>query len=190
MQILNKDEYDLRKQELFSKIRNGAVFIYPTDTIYGLGANALNHDAVNKIREAKARCERPFSIIAPSKEWILENCEVNERVEEWLEKLPGPYTLILKLKNKGAVESIVNSGMDTLGVRIPDCWSSEIAKELNVPIVTTSANITGKEFMTSLETLDVDVKNKVDFMINEGEIKGKPSTLIDLTKDEVNIKER
>jgi len=48
MQILNKDEYNLKKQEFLIKIKQGAVFIYPTDTIYGLGANALNHDAIKK----------------------------------------------------------------------------------------------------------------------------------------------
>ena len=110
--------------------------------------------------------------------------------EEWLEKLPGPYTLILKLKNPEAVEHIVNKGMATIGVRIPDHWTTDIAKELNLPIVTTSANLAGKAFMTSVETLDTNVRNKVAFMINEGEIKGKPSTLVNLTKDEVEVKER
>jgi len=80
MQIINRDEYKLKKQEFLAKIRQGAVFIYPTDTIYGLGANALNHDAVHKIREAKDRYTRPFSVIAPSKDWIKENCEINEKV--------------------------------------------------------------------------------------------------------------
>ena len=190
MQIINKDEFNLKKQEFLAKIKKGAVFIYPTDTIYGLGSNALNHDAVHKIREAKDRYTRPFSVIAPSKEWIKDNCEVNEKAEEWIEKLPGPYTLILKIKNQGAIEPIVNSQMETIGVRIPDHWTTEIAKELNVPIVTTSANVTTEAFMTSLENLNINIKNKVDFMINDGEIKGEPSKLIDLTKDKVEIKKR
>ena len=80
--------------------------------------------------------------------------------------------------------------MATIGVRIPDHWTTDIAKELNLPIVTTSANLAGKAFMTSVETLDTNVRNKVAFMINEGEIKGKPSTLVNLTKDEVEVKER
>jgi len=132
----------------------------------------------------------PFSVIAPSKEWIKENCEINDKIEEWLEKLPGPYTLILKLKNPEAVEHIVNNGMKTIGVRIPLHWTTDIARELNLPIVTTSANLTGKGFMTSVDNLDMNVRNKVDFMINEGEIKGTPSKLIDLTKKGVEIKER
>jgi L-threonylcarbamoyladenylate synthase len=190
MQILSKDEYNLRKQEILIQIKHGAVFIYPTDTIYGLGANALNHNAVKKVREAKDRSEMPFSVIAPSKEWIRENCEINEKVEEWLEKLPGPYTLILRLKNSEAVEHIVNNGMETIGVRIPKHWTTDIAKDISSPIITTSANLAGNAFMTSIETLDINVRNKVDFMINEGELKGQPSTLVDLTKEEVEVKKR
>ncbi len=190
MQRLNKDEFHIRKVEILLKIKEGAVFIYPTDTIYGIGANALNHDAVKKIRDAKNRYEMPFSVIAPSKDWIRENCEINKRVEEWIEKLPGPYTLILKLKNNDAIEQIVNAGMKTIGVRIPDHWITEISSELNLPIVTTSANITGSPFITSLDNLDVNIKSKVDFAINEGDLKGRPSTLVDLTKEEEEIKER
>ena len=80
--------------------------------------------------------------------------------------------------------------METLGIRIPEHWTSNIAKELNTPIVTTSANVTTKEFMTSIDNLDPTIKSKVDFIIYEGEIKGHPSTLIDLTKETVEIKKR
>ncbi len=190
MQIISRDEYNLKKIEFLEKIRQGAVFIYPTDTIYGIGANALNHDAIKRIRETKQRYTMPFSVIAPSKEWIRDNCEVDERVEEWINKLPGPYTLILKIKNNSAVEQTVNPNLDTIGVRIPNHWISDIVKELEIPIVTTSANVATKEFMTSIEDLDVEIRNKTDFMISEGEIKGKPSTIVDLTKEEVEIKER
>lgn len=190
MQIISKDEYNLKKHGFLEKIRQGAVFIYPTDTIYGIGANALNHDAIKRIRETKQRYTMPFSVIAPSKEWIRDNCEVDERVEEWINKLPGPYTLILKIKNNSAVEQTVNPNLDTIGVRIPNHWISDVAKELEFPIVTTSANVATKEFMTSPDNLDVEIRNKTDFLINEGEIKGKPSTIVDLTKEEVEIKER
>lgn len=190
MEILNKDEYTLRKREILYRIKNGAVFIYPTDTIYGMGSNALDPKAVDRIREAKERNTMPFSIIAPSKDWIKENCILTKKMDEWLDKLPGPYTLILKLKNKAAVHPAVNNNMDTIGIRIPAHWASNIARELNMPIITTSANVTTKEFMTSLETLDPAIKNKVDFIVYEGEIKGRPSTLVDLTKEKIEIKKR
>ncbi len=75
MQLLTKEELNERKEEIIEKILNGAIFIYPTDTIYGLGCNAMIDDSVKRIREWKNR-ETPFSVIVPNKKWIEENCEV------------------------------------------------------------------------------------------------------------------
>lgn len=188
MEIINKDEFKINKEAILRGILNGATFIHPTDTIYGIGCNARHFGAVKKVREAKQRYTRPFSIIAPSKEWIRENCEVSKEAEKWINKLPGPYTLILKLKKKDAVSPNVNSDLDTLGIRIPNHWFSEVAAELNAPIVTTSANVIGKDFMTSLDNLDPEIKVKIDFILYEGEKKGRPSTIIDLTDNEKVIK--
>ena len=69
-------------------------------------------------------------------------------------------------------------------------WFGDVAKELDVPIITTSANRIGEDFMTSLETLDPTIKSKLDFILYEGEKKGRPSTLIDLTQKKVEIKKR
>ncbi len=190
MDIITRDEYNLKKEQFLERIREGAVFIYPTDTIYGIGANAQHQEAVKNIRKAKNRRRMPFSVIAPSKKWIRQNCEVTKEAEKWLKKLPGRYTLILKLKTPDAVDKGVHKRLNTLGVRIPKHWTSEIAKDLNIPIITTSANVAGREFMTSLDDLDNRIKNKTDFMINVGEIKGKPSKLVDLTKKEFEIKKR
>jgi tRNA threonylcarbamoyl adenosine modification protein (Sua5/YciO/YrdC/YwlC family) len=190
MQNISEEELKTEKIIFFNKIKEGTLFIHPTDTIYGIGCNATNHKSVYRVRESKERYTAPFSVIAPSKDWIRQNCEVNEKVEEWLDKLPGPYTLILKLKDKGAIAPNVNMDMDTLGVRIPDHWFSEVVAEIGIPIVTTSANITKSNFMTSEEDLDPKITSKIDFMIYEGEKHGKPSRLVDLTKDDVDIIER
>jgi len=190
MDILSKEEFETQIDMLGMKIKEGCLFIHPTDTIYGIGCNALLREAVYALREAKQRHSVPFSLIAPSKDWIRENCEVDEKVEQWLEKLPGPYTLILKLKNKEAIAANVNMDMGTIGVRIPDHWFSDVVKKLGFPIVTTSANLTGENFMTSVEDLDSSIKSKVEFVIYEGEKKGKPSQIVDLTKGEIDVKER
>ena len=153
MQNISKEELKTEKLIFFNKIKQGALFIHPTDTIYGIGCNATNHNSVYNVREAKERYTAPFSVIVPSKDWIRENCEVNEAAEKWINKLPGPYTLILKLKNKDGIAPNVNMDMDTLGVRIPDHWFSEIVTDLGIPIVTTSANITQDDFMTSEDNL-------------------------------------
>lgn len=188
MEIINKDEFNLHKEAILRGILGGAIFIHPTDTIYGIGCNANHFGAVKKVREAKQRYTRPFSVIAPSKEWIKENCDVSKEAEKWINKLPGPYTLILKLKKNDAVSSNVNMDLESLGVRIPSHWFSKVANELNIPIVTTSANVIGKDFMTSIDDLDQEIKSKIDFIIYEGEKKAKPSTIIDLTEKEKVIK--
>lgn len=191
MQVLTKEEFMVNKRHYFEKIKNGAIFIYPTDTIYGIGCDAANENAVKKLRIIKGRISRPFSIIVPSKEWLYENCEImNEETEEWIKKLPGPYTLVLELRDKMSISKHVNNDMQTIGIRIPNHWISDIAAELDAPIVTTSANITGKDVMTSLENLDADIKPKVDFIIYEGEKLGKPSTIVDLTTEITLIHDR
>ncbi len=190
MKVLTREEFNMARNEYMWAAKGGALFIYPTDTIYGIGCNALDGKAVAKIRALKKRISQPFSIIAPSKEWLYENCIVHEEAKKWIEKLPGPYTLILKLENKNAVAKDVANGLDTLGVRIPNHWFSDVINDLGFPIVTTSANITGQDNMTSLEDLDKDIKKGIDFCIYEGEKKGKPSELIHLEGEKTKVEKR
>jgi len=189
MRVLSKEEFENQKDVIrTSLIENHIVFIYPTDTIYGIGCNATNKEAVEKIREIKQRKTSPFSVIAPSKEWIDENFIVNNNVKDWVKRLPGPYTLILKIK-KQCVADNVAPGLNTLGIRIPDHWLSNIVNEMGIPIVTTSANKSGNDPMTSLDDLDADIKSRVDFIVYEGIKKGQSSKIIDLT-DDVKVIER
>ena len=176
----------MRKQELFEKVREGAVFIYPTDTIYGIGCNAQDEKAVAKIRRIKQRPTSPLSIWVPSKQWIEENCELSkEQKEEHLSKLPGPFTFIVKLKNKKAVAKNVIPETENIGVRMPDHYLNKALEELDLPIVTTSVNKHGERFMKNLEDLDPDIEREVDFMIYDGEISGRPSKIVNLVTKEV-----
>lgn len=190
MNVLTKEETELRIDELRRKIKEGAVFIHPTDTIYGIGCDATNDEAVSKIRELKKRKDTPFSVIAPDKEWILSHCKLNDNHKHKLEEIPGPVTLIMKLKNTNNLSEHTNPGLETLGVRIPDHWFSQVVQKIGIPIVTTSANIMGEDFMTELDNLNPHIKTKMDFIIYEGEKVGRPSKIIDLTKDEVHEHER
>jgi L-threonylcarbamoyladenylate synthase len=190
MNVITKDEFSVNMEDFKMQIEDGALFIHPTDTIYGLGCDATHAAAVKKIRDLKDRHERPFSVIAPSKEWILNNCVVNDNSKKWINKLPGPYTLILKLKNKNCIAPNVNFDLETLGVRIPDHWFSNIVKEVGKPIVTTSANRSGENFMTSLDDLNENIEHKIEFIVYEAEKRGKPSTIIDLSKEKESIVKR
>ncbi len=189
MEIVNKEEFLAQKRFIIRKLME-AIFIYPTDTIYGIGCNAENKDLVTRLRMLKKRFGMPFSVIPPSKKWVEENCDVDKKAAFWIGKLPGPYTLIMNLKNKKAVANNVNLDGKTLGVRIPNNWFSKIVTEMGVPVVTTSANVSGHNFLTCLDDLDPNLKKGVDIFIEEGVIEGRPSTLIMLDGSKIEITER
>lgn len=181
MRIISKNDIIKNKPKFVKEILAGAVFIYLTDTIYGIGCDATNDSAVKKIRELKDRDKKPFSIIAPSIDWIRENCELSDKAKKWLLQLPGPYTLILQLKNPNAVCAQTNMGMKTVGIRIPDHWISELVAGVGRPIITTSVNIAGKPPASTKQELE---QFAVDFIIYEGDKQGKPSTIVDLISGE------
>jgi L-threonylcarbamoyladenylate synthase len=186
MQVLSVSQFLKDADKYSSLIKKGAVFIYPTDTIYGIGCDATNPKAVQRIRHMKVRDDKPFSVIAPAKSWIESNCMLYGHEEE-LGRLPGPFTLIVEVR-AGSVSQDVNPGSKMLGVRIPDNWfSSYVSDQLDIPIVTTSVNKAGEPFMTSLEDCDKDILSKVDFIIYEGQKKGLPSTLIKIS--EIGVEE-
>lgn len=190
MRVLTKEEFEQEKEYFLLKVGQGAVFIYPTDTIYGIGCSARDPVAVKRLRKIKKRETTPFSVIVPDKEWIEQNCILDEKAKMWINRLPGPLTLILKLKDKSAVCDAVAPGLDTIGVRIPEHWISQFVKELELPLITTSANIKGGDFMTSIDNLDLEVKGDAEFIVYEGENIGKPSKIVDLTGKEAEIKTR
>jgi L-threonylcarbamoyladenylate synthase len=182
MKFVDKKYVKDNEQKIIRDIKNGKIFIYPTDTIYGIGTNATNKISVGKIREIKERETKPFSVIAPNKSWIKENFYLNKKIENWLSKIPGPLTLFLDRKNIDCVSDEVNPTDDTLGVRIPKNWFSLIIKKAGVPFITTSVNKSGRSFMRSIEDLDEEIKDSVDYIIYEGKKSNKESVKIDLRK--------
>lgn len=184
MLILTKVQLFREKDHWLNKLRQGAIVMYPTDTIYGLGCDATNQKAVEKIRLAKQREEKPFSIIAPSKEWITENCIITLAVEQALDKLPGPYTLLLNLKNQTAIAKAVTNS-ETVGVRIPNHWWAEIVKEFGKPFVTTSVNLSGEPHAVSPWKTSYKLKAHIDFAIEDGDKTGPASKIIDCTGSEI-----
>ncbi len=185
MELLTKSQTLQRKEEIIEEIKKGKIFIYPTDTVYGLGCNALLPDSIKKLRTIKNRDARPFSIIAPNKDWIIKNCEIDEFAKKWLNRIPGKYTLIMKLKNKECISSETNNYMDSIGVRIPDNWFSKILAETDIPFITTSVNLQGDSPMTSLGDVNEKIKESVDYLIYQGEKKGKPSAIINTITQEI-----
>lgn len=176
MQIIKLNQ--VKERELIKKIKEGAVIIYPTDTVYGIGCDALNYIAVERIRKIKQRDEKPFSVIAPNKEWIIKNFYVNKH---YIERLPGPFTFILRIKKSGIVASNVTNNK-TLGVRLPNHKLTTKLQKAGIPFITTSVNISGKEPITSIEEIPNEILKNVDLVIDDGKLDNNPSIIIDLTE--------
>lgn len=171
---------ELKERELIKDIKEGKIIIYPTDTIYGIGCDAKNSQSVQKIREIKNRTEKPFSIIAPSKQWIIENFEVLNK--NYIEKLPGPYTFILKTRREGIVSRHASNGA-TVGIRIPDHKITEVIQKAQTPFVSTSVNLAGEEPVNDLRKIPRRILKFVDLVIDDGTLSNQPSVLIDMTTE-------
>ena len=165
-------------------IKKGGLVAFPTETVYGLGANALDAEASKKIYEAKGRpSDNPLIAHIASLDTLDEIVEdVSDVAKKLIDRFwPGPMTLIFKKKE--LVPDSTTGGLDTLAVRFP---SNEIAKTLieksGVPIAAPSANVSGKPSPTKGEHVIEDLDGKVDMIIDGGEVGlGLESTIIDVT---------
>ena len=157
-------------QEAGKVILNGGLVLFPTETVYGIGANGLNEIAVKKIYIAKGRSSDNPLILHISDYDMLKT--ISQNISDIEYKLinkfwPGPFTIILE--RTSIVPNVVTGGLNTVGVRMP---SNKIAHELikyaNVPIAAPSANISGKPSGTNLDDISEELFNKVDYIVNGG----------------------
>lgn len=178
--IKSFSEYS-KLEEAGQVIRNGGLVLFPTETVYGLGANGLNSEAVKNIYVAKGRSsDNPLILHISDIEMLGKIAKDISDVEFKLMNAfwPGPFTIILNKTD--AVPSVVAGGLDTVGVRMP---SNEIAKNLikyaDVPIAAPSANISGRPSGTNVEDIDQELKDRVDYIIDGGECQiGVESTVV------------
>ena len=183
----NNNAVDLAVQTL----KNGGLIIFPTETSYGVGADATNSKAVEKLINYKKRPSgKPISIGVVDELMALRFVELNNTATNiYKEFLPGPVTVISK--SKGIVDKRLESEKGALGVRIPDRkLILEIIKKLNNPITTTSANSAYKKTPYSisdvLSTLNESQKSLIDLIIDGGNLpKRLTSSVIDTTTDEL-----
>lgn len=187
MKILKTNQNEVDKKvigEAVKVLADGGVILYPTDTVYGLGANIFNRKAVKKVYNIKKRSYlKPISLLVSSKDAIPLVSKASLNQLNFIDKyLPGPYTFILK-KSK-IVPRHLTSGFANVGVRVP---KSEIACSLAkiFPITTTSANLSNKDTLDTPEEILKQLGCEVDLIIDVGPLKfGNPSTIIDLTGEE------
>lgn len=170
-------------------LKNGGLLIYPTDTIYGIGCDASNIQAVKRIQQLKGRNQHhPFSIICPNLTNISQLSLVSNYAYRILKKyLPGPFTFILPA-TKLVPKLVQHPKTKTVGIRIPNhpiCLA--LVNSLNSPIVTTSINKHGQQPLANPDLIANDWLNNVDCFLDCGFIGNEASTIIDLTDDEPKI---
>lgn len=188
MQVLPlKDALKSKREHIIEEIRKGKLFIYPTDTVYGIGCNAEIAESVKRIAEAKGRDkDKPMSVIAPSKDWIAQNAKATpENMAFASTLLPGPYTVIMKAKPCAPKPAVAKEG--TIAMRIPADEFTKIVMESGVPFITTSANLSGSKIINEISELPEEIKSTVDYAIDAGRIDGHSSRIFDLTKKEIKI---
>ena len=184
---MNNDELE----EVAEIIRNGGVVIFPTETVYGIGGNALNTETIKKIYEVKKRpSSKPLSILVKDKDEIEKYAQITSEIEKKIidNFMPGPITLVLK-KKENIIPEIVTAGNDTIGVRIPNNnIIAQVLKSCSLPIAAPSANISGQPSSTKLEDVIDDFNGKVDAMIDGGECTEKvSSTVVQVVDGKVRI---
>ncbi|MFZ5986103.1 MAG: L-threonylcarbamoyladenylate synthase [Bacillota bacterium] len=186
-EILKIDINDIDIQKIryaADVLRQGGLVAFPTETVYGLGADALNEKAVKKIFEAKGR---------PSDNPLIVHIEDSRSINELVSDIPsnasilmdrfwpGPLTLVMKKSKK--VPEIITAGLSTVAIRVPSHpIALALIREAGLPVAAPSANVSGKPSPTAAKHVIDDLSGKVDVIIEGGSANiGVESTVIDIT---------
>lgn len=168
-------------------LKTGNLIVYPTDTLYALGADIFNDDAVKRVFKVKKRpCSNPLSVAVANFDVITKIAYTNDVVKKIVERfLPGPLTIILQKKDP--VSNVITSGLDKIAVRIP---KNDIALDLLSafgPLTVTSANIHGEKTPYVIKEIMMQFSTNISVYLDDGRLDAKPSTIVDLTSEKPTI---
>ena len=179
---MKKDLSNIKKSKFFLN-RNECIGI-PTETVYGLAANAYSDLATSKIFKLKKRPKNnPLIVHYYSLENLKKDCKINQNFIKLYKKFcPGPITFILKLKSKNKISKNVTNKKKTLAVRFPKhSLTRKLLKELDFPLAAPSANISTKVSAVSKKDVKEEFGNKIKFILDGGSSKiGLESTIVNL----------
>ena len=186
-----KNTTDYSKLKVAGKIiQQGGLVLFPTETVYGLGANGLDEDAVKKIYIAKGRKQdNPLILHVSNFDMVSKIAKNISDIEYTLMKTfwPGPFTIILDRTE--IVPDIVTAGLDTVGVRMPSgIIANKLISYADVPIAAPSANISGRPSGTNISDIFEELSDKVDYIVDGGECEvGLESTVVRVVDGIPNI---
>jgi len=165
-------------------LKNGGVIIYPTDTVYGLGCDIYNKEAVERIYSIKNEAlTKLYSFLIPDLKDISKYAKVSDYAYRMMKKhLPGPYTFVLPASKE--VPKKLWTKRKQVGIRIPNHnIAIQLAKELGNPIVSTSVTNRKGDVLFNPDEIKIIFNSQVDLMLASGALNGKPSTIVDLSSD-------
>lgn len=187
-----EDNFDEAIHEAIVSLKLGGTIVYPTDTLYGLGANALEIGPVERVFNIKHRSKfRPIPIAIKNIEWAKELAFIYEKEKKILEKIwPGQVTVVLSKKN--IVPDILTSGNPNVAMRIINSpFVDKLLGKFGYPITSTSANISDEQPSSKISEIikRFEISDfKPDLIIDAGDLKeSEPSTILDLTSDKPKI---
>ncbi len=175
-------------EEALSVLRGGGLVVYPTDTVYGLGADPFNPEAVERVHEAKRRTGKPLPLLLDKPERAGLFGEVGKKALRLIEEFwPGQLTIILRLRRELPLG--ITMGTGKIALRVPDCKTARmLAEGLGGAIIGTSANISGAPSPRTAEEALAQLGEKVDLVLDAGITRYRlSSTIIDLTADPPRI---
>ncbi len=171
-------------------ILDGGVIVYPTETIYGLGANALEPKVVEKVYAVKERRKSsPILILVPGRDSLEELVTgIPEVAEKLMDRFwPGPLTIVFNASP--IVSPILTAGSKKIGIRLSsDSFCRQLLDICKIPITSTSANLSGEPNPDSIAIIDKRVLNSVDLVVDAGRLMSQtPSTVVDVTTGKVDL---
>jgi len=177
------EKWDLAFEKAKKVLLSDGLIIYPTDTLYGIGGNALKKEVVERVKRIKKRKnEKSMSVALGSLSMLLYYFEVSEENIGYLTRyLPGPYTFLLKPKKSMPVSR------GRVGVRVPaHFFVMRLIREVGFPILSTSANATGDKPPSRVEEIKKEILDQVDLIIDGGPTKYEEiSTVVDLANKKI-----
>lgn len=161
-------------------IRDGDLVVYPTETVYGLGADAIDEAAVKRVFAAKGRDRSdPISLAVPTIDRALDYVEASDRELAFMrEFLPGPVTVVVT--KRSVVPDVLTGGRSRVGLRVPDHDVARALLETVAPLTATSANVSGSPSATTVDRLDPSIREKAAVVLDGGETGGTASTVVDV----------
>ena len=186
MHILKQNKKNIK--DILTALENGAVLVCPTDTVYGLLADATNKKAVYKIYKIKKRIKiKSLPVFVKDVKMAKELAEVNESQEKILNrKWPGKYTFVL---NRNPRVKLYGVDKKTIALRIPKYkFLNDLLKKINKPLVQTSVNISGQPSLTKIGDITNQIGKLDVLVIDAGNLqKSKSSTIIDITNNKIKV---